>query len=67
MYNVYVKNSAGVNVEYEACQSTSLICSIALTDLLIDYLLVEADDIEVSITATNAFGTSDLSVVSGVK
>jgi hypothetical protein len=32
-----------------------------------DYLLVESDDIEVSITATNAFGTSDLSVVGSVK
>jgi hypothetical protein len=37
VYNVYAENKAGVYVEYVACRSTSLICSIALTDLLNDY------------------------------
>lgn len=62
-YNVYVKDKSGSNVEYTDCASTSTICSIALTDLLQNYLLLEADDIEVQVTATNFFGTSDLSVV----
>ena len=63
LYNVYVANKAGQNVEYTDCASTSLVCSIALTDLLTDYLLMEDDEIRVQVTATNNFGTSDLSDV----
>ena len=47
LYNVYVENKAGANVEYTDCASTSQICSIALADLLTDYLLVEDDEIRV--------------------
>lgn len=34
VYNIYVKNSVGVNVEYVNCRSTSVICSIAMADLI---------------------------------
>jgi hypothetical protein len=62
-YTVYVQDQSGSNVEYEACTSLDTLCSIALTDLWIDYNLVEGDRIEVQVTATNIYGTSDLSEV----
>lgn len=67
VYNVYVQNKAGLNAEYQDCRSLDLICSIALSDLLTDYALLEDDRIEVQVTATNAYGTSELSVVDTVK
>jgi hypothetical protein len=66
-YNVWVENKAGVTVEYVLCQGLDSICSIVLTDLLADYLLVEDDEIRVYVTATNIYGTSDQSIVDGVK
>jgi len=47
-YNVFVKAKSGNFVEYQACQSSSLICSIAMSDmhdLAEDYVLVEGDTI----------------------
>ena len=38
-------------------------CSIALADLLTDYGLKEDDQIQVKVTATNLYGTSELSDV----
>jgi len=49
-------------VEYMACQTTSTICEVAMSDLISMYDLVEADIIEVQVSATNMFGTSDLSI-----
>jgi hypothetical protein len=63
VYNVYVKNQSGNNVNYADCESLETLCSIAMSDLLTDYDLVEDDRIEVQVTATNIYGTSDLSEI----
>jgi hypothetical protein len=58
-----VENKAGVNVEYLPCAQLLTICSIALTDLISNYLLLEGDDIKVQVSATNMYGVSTLSQV----
>lgn len=50
-------------MNYADCQALETLCSISLADLIADYGLVEDSRIEVQVTATNFYGTSDLSAI----
>jgi hypothetical protein len=63
VYQVYVVNGSGDDVEHTDCNALETMCSIVFSDFIDTYGLVEGQDIHVKVTATNGFGTSDISVV----